>query len=442
MTLSPRRIQNRDAQGAIGAIESQAQVAAQGQAPEVCVLQGNVRTDVWRGVRPRLPWRVRVREEGQEQSEKTRAGTRGAWKLLESKVSRRDQRLMADALAVLAATAALVLWRHRRRFRQRVPKSHVDVLDPDPRRAKKMPHQPDEGFALEVAFRPREEDIVLATFPKTGNTLLSQLAHQLRRPGDNSFEDIYDVVPFLEFVWPLGMDSCEDPSASFNHLCPRVFKHHRFLSACYPTGKYVCTFREPALALRSLFNMCLDNGLTTMATLDDFVEEFGVLEEDWGWGGNIFRYYVEQWRCRTCDNVLLVSYEDLSCKATFHAQAVMLARFMGVQCGDDTDDGALEMVARSCSREWMLKNKHKFDESVTYARMREQGRWVSPFQPAARVTDGRHHTKYKVSDALKEKLQRMWDETLGKEFGLKDYADLRERLTLLHEEASPDLRHR
>jgi hypothetical protein len=344
---------------------------------------------------------------------------------------------MAAALAAGAAVAALVLWRHRRR-RSRHLVRHTYVVDPDPRKANKMPHQPQEGYALEVAFCPRDDDIILATYPKTGNTLLSQLAHQLRRPGDNSYEDMYDVVPFLEFVWPLGMDSCEDVNASFNQLRPRVFKHHRFLSACYPQGKYVCTFREPALALRSLFNMCLDNGITRATVLDDFVEEFGVLEKDWGWGANIFQYFAEQWRCRACDNVLLVSYEDLCCKRSFHAQADMLSRFMGVEYGGDVP----ERVAQACSREWMLENKQKFDESVTYARMRERGRWVSPFQPAARVTDGSHHAEHPVSDALKEKLQRMWDATLGKEFGLKDYGELREQLTLLHEEAFPNLRHR
>ena len=160
---------------------------------------------------------------------------------------------MATAIAAGAAVALLVLWRNRR---QR-PKRHEDVVDPDPRRANKMPHQPQQGYELELSFRPRDTDIILATFPKTGNTLLSQLTHQLRRPGDNSYEDIYDVVPFLEFLWPLGKDSCEDEHASFNQLRPRIFKHHRFLSACYRTGKYVCTFRDPALALRSLFNMCL-----------------------------------------------------------------------------------------------------------------------------------------------------------------------------------------
>ena len=58
------------------------------------------------------------------------------------------------------------------------------------------------------------------------------------------------------------------------------------------------------------------------------------------------------------------------------------------------------------------------------------------------LTDGSHHAEHPVSDALKEKLQRMWDATLGKEFGLKDYGELREQLTLLHEEAFPNLRHR
>ena len=339
---------------------------------------------------------------------------------------------MFFAAAAAAAAATLVLRRRRhprrRSSRPQTRKGHVAALGGavDPRRARKMPHQPDAGYALEVRFRPRASDVILATFPKTGNTLLSQLAHQLRCPGDNSYADVYDVVPFLEFLWPLGVDDPDDPALRFNTLQPRVFKHHRFLSACYRTGRYVCTFREPSRALLSLYNMCLDNGITQAHDLDAFVGEFGVLENDWGWGRNIFAYYAEQWRCRDCDNVLLVCFEDLV-GGGFREEAERLAQFMGV-ANPELSDSILDDVERACSRAFMLEHASKFDESVTYARMKAVGRWESPFRPAARVTDGSHHGKHAVSAALRARLEKMWSETLGREFGVSNYAELRARL--------------
>ena len=65
--------------------------------------------------------------------------------------------------------------------------------------------------------------------------------------------------------------------------------------------------------------------------------------------------------------------------------------------------------------------------------MKAVGRWESPFRPAARVTDGSHHRKHAVSAALRARLERMWAETLGREFGLKDYAELRARLAAQHD---------
>lgn len=339
---------------------------------------------------------------------------------------------MSEAIIAGALLSLSILWRQRNHQRSR----HTDVVRANPQRALKMPHQPEEGYALELNFCPRSTDIILATFPKTGNTLLSQLCHQLRCPGDNTFHDIYDVVPFLEFLWPLGVDDPNNVHLSFNdpRLKPRVFKHHRFLSACYSTGKYVCTFRDPERTFVSLYNMCLENGITNAIALDQFVEEFGLLNSDWGWGANIFQYYSEQYRCRQCENVLLLCYEDIACRETFHAQALLLHKFMGlkndaVSCENGP---SFQAISKACSKAWMLQNKHKFDESITYDNMRKMGRWISPFRPAARVTSGAHHAKVTVSASLRRKLKQMWNATLLNEFGLHDYEELRASINYIN----------
>ena len=166
-------------------------------------------------------------------------------------------------LGIATSLLSLITIYTRKSHRKR--KTHVDVLG-DPVLPLKMPHQPgtfvyapavlsacsytrltsnpctDEGYEFENNFKPRCDDIIIATFPKTGNTLLSQLSHQIRRPGDSSYEDIYEVCPFLEFLWPLGVDDAENQkSLRFNTFKPRIFKHHKYLSACYQGGKYVCT---------------------------------------------------------------------------------------------------------------------------------------------------------------------------------------------------------
>lgn len=290
-----------------------------------------------------------------------------------------------------------------------------------------MAHQPKDGHAFELSLRPRKDDVIVCTFPKTGNTILCQMAHQIRCPGDESFEDIYDVCPFTEFLWPLGVDDVEDSSLSFNAFSPRVFKHHKYLSACYDSGKYVCTFRDPKATICSLYQMCVGSGYTKATSVDEFVEEAGILDVKWGWGANIFRYYVDQWRCRHCTNVLLIAYEDLIVNKRSHID--MLARFMGLTIETDADR---DTIVRMSSRDYMIRNVRKYNESVTYARINALGRWRSPFRAASRVTSGKHHSRHHISKKLLNKLNRMWNETMTKQFGLQDYDALRRELARLH----------
>lgn len=304
------------------------------------------------------------------------------------------------------------------------PKRHRDVLG-----SAVIPlcpaWQPEEGYKAEMAFKPRSSDIIIATFPKTGNTLLSQLAHQLRSPGDDSFTDMYDVVPFLEFLWPLGIDNPDESDHSFNKLHPRVFKHHKFLSACFDDGKYVTIFRDPRSSLVSLFNMCLSNGHAQEgSTIEDFAETIGFFADNALWGANIWSYYAEQWRCRHCNNVLLLCFEDLV--TNLESQASLLAAFMGVSICIPSN--AFNQVKVMCSRQFMLENAHKYDESITYSRIRAVGRWDVPHTAASRVTSGKHHGKHVVSNELAKKLDAKWKSTIGKAFGFDDYPALRNAL--------------
>ena len=280
----------------------------------------------------------------------------------------------------------------------------------------------DEGYEFENSFKPRHDDIIIATYPKTGNTLLTQLSHQIRRPGDASYEDIYDVCPFLEFLWPLGVDDAENESLRFNSLKPRIFKHHKYLSACYEGGKYVCTFRDPESAITSLYNMCIVSGYTQARNVDEFVKDSNILDNKWGWGANIFQYYVEQWKCRNCSNVLLLCFEDLTSDLRSHVY--LLARFMNVSTLTEHD---VNKILRCCSRKYMMDHSSKFDESVTYDRMKRLGRWASPFRPSSRVTSGEHHKSQRkqISDELRAKLKACWNRTMRKEFGFENYNALR-----------------
>ena len=64
-----------------------------------------------------------------------------------------------------------------------------------------------EGRLAGLSFRPRPTDVFIATFAKSGTTLLQQIVHGLRTGGDMDFEDISEVVPWIEMAFDTGIDA-------------------------------------------------------------------------------------------------------------------------------------------------------------------------------------------------------------------------------------------
>ena len=100
-----------------------------------------------------------------------------------------------------------------------------------------------------LAFEPRPSDVIISPFAKCGTTWLQQIFHTLRTGGDEDFDDISRVVPWLEPAVSLGMDLNAEQVAS-----PRGFKSH-LTWAVVPKGcRYIVSLRDPGDALVSLYH--------------------------------------------------------------------------------------------------------------------------------------------------------------------------------------------
>ena len=163
-----------------------------------------------------------------------------------------------------------------------------------------------EGIEKIEKFVPRPTDVIVVTTPKCGTTWMQQIMHELRSGGDMTFEDIDDVVPFIEAAYDVGQDLDDE-----HKYQPRCFKTHAWYEACPKGAKYILVYREPCAVSSSLFKFCegvhFESG---EITLDEFVKAM-LLNPNKIFKKNYFEHLVGWWPRRNDTNVLFVLYEDM-----------------------------------------------------------------------------------------------------------------------------------
>ena len=104
-----------------------------------------------------------------------------------------------------------------------------------------------------LGVQPRKGDVFICTSPKAGTTWMQQICHQLRTKGDMSFEEISNVVPWLETCGDLGIDADAEQVAS-----PRLFKTHAWRPHLNTSNsreaKYIVITRNPEDSAVSFYN--------------------------------------------------------------------------------------------------------------------------------------------------------------------------------------------
>ncbi|CAB3978188.1 sulfotransferase domain-containing [Paramuricea clavata] len=66
--------------------------------------------------------------------------------------------------------------------------------------------QTEQGRRHGLSFKPRPDDVFVVTTPKCGTTWMQQILHQLRSGGDMSFDEISDVVPYIEMAYDIEIN--------------------------------------------------------------------------------------------------------------------------------------------------------------------------------------------------------------------------------------------
>lgn len=272
------------------------------------------------------------------------------------------------------------------------------------------------GIEYARAFRPRPDDVIVATYPKAGTTWMQQIVHALRTRGDMEFREITEVTPWIELAHDCGWDLSADHKAS-----PRAFKSHWDGSQVPPGCRSVAVIRDPRDTILSFYNFfngwILEKDSVGLDEFCDWVIDRGPPFS------NYHAHLLSWWRRRHEPGVLPIAYEDM--KADLPGAVRRVARFIGL--GDD--EAAIAIAIRHAGFDFMKANEHKFDDNVVFSK-RNAALGLPPDAATSKVKTGKvggHRAR--LSPRILARLEERWRETVEPETGMPDYDALRAVLT-------------
>lgn len=220
----------------------------------------------------------------------------------------------------------------------------------------------DDGRLRGLSFIPRPDDVFVVTTPKAGTTWVQQIVHQLRTRGSMDFEEITEVMPWIETASDVGINLEAEQVAQ-----PRAFKTHSWYEHCPKGGKYIVIIRDPpAVALSFYRMMCGWYFQPEELDINTFSKHFWLARgrpQSKLVNASYWHFYASWWPHRKDPNVLWLFYEDI---LDDHLGAVKkIAKF--INCGAD-DEELHQLVVKQSTLEFMKKYLDRFDDHVLKAK--------------------------------------------------------------------------
>lgn len=267
-----------------------------------------------------------------------------------------------------------------------------------------------KGTARGLAYTPDPTDIFISPFGKCGTTWLQQIVHGLRTGGDMDFDEITEVVPWIELAHDMGADPDAPQKAA-----PRAFKSHLDWHQIPKGGRYIVSFRDPVDAMVSLYHFLEGWHFEAGSiSLDDFSDYYLDDRE----GADYWTHAMSWWGQRLNPDVLLLTFEDM--KADLPGTVAQIADFMGIPA----DSTARDVATRQASFAFMKAHPTKFDDHLL-RQARDVACGLPPGGAATKVdkgVTGRGATE--VSADIRARFDERWAETMDDAFEVEDYVDL------------------
>lgn len=200
-----------------------------------------------------------------------------------------------------------------------------------------------------LKHRPRDGDIVLTSYPKSGTHWTQQILQLILNRGESAtnFTDFVRRTPILENHGAKALE---------NLPAPRTVRTHFQLlrDNVNKKAKYVYVARNPWDACVSAYHMltCVPKFGFQDGTFDDFFEAF--MRGDYGYG-EYFDHVMCGYSHKDDPNVFFFTYEEL--KGDSRGVILRLAYFLGKEYGEmlERNNDVFERVLKKSSFEYMKR---------------------------------------------------------------------------------------
>ncbi len=222
---------------------------------------------------------------------------------------------------------------------------------------------------------PKESDVYLVSFPKSGNTWLRYLlAHSIWSDlYDLDLKDMARLIP--SFALEHDYNVMLDPEAPCNKLPNRIIKHHfafdREAKKVVKKAIYIC--RDGRDAIVSYWHFCNQRDGTNIP-FSDFIRSSSDDRRHFG----PWRKHVMGWLNAPVDKVI-VRYEDLLLDTGSEMRRIL--GFLGIDRSDDEIKSAIDKSSFESMKSIEKSKGLNLDQlkNVNFVRRGKVGGWASVF---------------------------------------------------------------
>ena len=265
------------------------------------------------------------------------------------------------------------------------------------------------------AFVPRPTDVIISPTGKSGTTWLQQMVHSIRSDAEQDYEDIYEVVPWIDVATQLDLDLDADQPAE-----PRAFKSHATWDDVPKGCRYIVSFRDPKDVVVSGYRFfegwLLEPGLDL---LEDFVDA-SLFRDDIT--GTYWHHTISWLDQRDNPDVLLLTFDDM--KRDRAGVVRHVAAFLGTPAGEER----LAFATERSGFAHMSANPGPFgdpwlrDWSIEHLGLPGDS-------DASKVREGRvGSNRQQLSPETAARIDERWAETVGAATGFLTYQELVDEL--------------